>query len=766
VLPAAAAGTPKVAVIVLENKEYGAILGNASAPYANSLATQGLLFTDYHALQPGSAANYRGMVSGTVAPVPPVPENLFRALDMAARPWIELDESMTGNCGVHDQLKVPGTTQVLYVPGHDPAYVMRNNESCATSDVPLTSDAQLSSLPEFTYIVPNACDDMHTYPRTGSCPSYFGPVTGADVIKIGDNWLTHVVPLLLADPNMTVVITFDEGLDTSQQRILTVEVGAGVTATSDGQRYDHYSLEAGLYGFLGLGIAPNHGSTAVPLPIAPNSDQSLAVDVEGPGSVASQPTGIDCGSGTSGTCATTFAKGTDVTLTATPADTFDGWDGDCTGTGDCVLSMDGARNVTALFGPTATLSVYPPDHGVITSDVGGIDCPGVCIHDYAVGTTVTLTSESDPGWMLTSWGGDCTGVTDTVCTLTVNADASASVTYESVALPTYTLTVTTDGTGHGTVKSDTGAIDCPTACADDFDEDTIVVLSAHPGPNSDFTGWSGACTGTATSCQVTMDDPESVNATFDAAPVLLTIDDDDPAVAYDGWLGVADPAAQGGAYRMSDVANDKATWKSTKTTSLTWTTHVGPAGGKATVTIDGKSKGTVDLYAAAPARHAQTFAGLTLKVHTIVVKVAGTRNASSSGTEVAIDAFSSGGAATPESDKTIRYDAWVGTGSSHAVGGAYRSSSAKNETVTVTFTGTEIDWITSKGPAFGKASVTIDGAAMGTVDLYRASQLWQVTFAYAGLSAGDHTLVIRVLGQKAVASNGTKVVMDGLTVDS
>lgn len=763
--PALAVGsTPKVAVIVLENKQYSAIVGSASAPYLNSLIAAGMVFTDYHAIQSGSAPNYRGMTAGTTAPVPPVPDNIFRAFDQASRPWIELEESMTGNCGVHDASKVPGTSQVLYIAGHDPAYVMRSNESCATHAVPLVSDAQLASLPEFSYIVPNACGDMHTLAKTAPCPSFFGPVAGGDLVQVGDNWLAHVVPLLLADPGMTVIITFDEGIDLTAQRIVTIEAGAGVVPGSDGQRYDHYGLLAGLYGFFGLGTAPNNGATATPLPIAPAATRAVDVDVQGPGTVTSDPAGIDCGPGPTGTCSASFAKGSSVTLTATPdADQeFDGWSGDCTGIGDCILSMDVARSVTAVFGTTATLTVDPPDHGVVGSDVGGIDCPAVCSRDYAVGTAVTLTSISDPGWTFGAWGGDCTGAPPSGCTLTIDADASVSVTYDP--LPTYTLNVSTDGTGQGSVSSDLGAIDCPTACADDYVEGQTVVLSANPGPNSDLSAWTGACTGAGPSCSVTMNAAQSVNASFDAAPDLQTLDDDDPAIFYNGWRGVADASASGGAYRMSDVVGDQATWKSTKTASLTWVSHEGPAGGKATVTIDGKSKGTVDLYASSPARHSETFAGLTANVHTVIVKVIAGHNAASSGTEVGIDSFSSGGAVTPESSPSIKYDAWAGTASGHALGGAYRSSAAKSATATVRFTGTEIDWITSKGPAFGKASVSIDGAPIETVDLYRASQVWQSTIAYGGLAGGPHTMVIRVLGQKAGASNGTKVVVDGFKI--
>ena len=50
-------------------------------------------------------------------------------------------------------------------------------------------------------------------------------------------------------------------------------------------------------------------------------------------------------------CATEYDEGTEVTLTADPGtgSSFTGWSGDCTGTGDCVLTMDVDKAVTATF---------------------------------------------------------------------------------------------------------------------------------------------------------------------------------------------------------------------------------------------------------------------------------------------------------------------------------------------------------------------------------------------------------------------------------
>jgi len=67
----------------------------------------------------------------------------------------------------------------------------------------------------------------------------------------------------------------------------------------------------------------------------------------GEGSVTSSPSGIDCGS----ICAATYDEGTGVTLTATPStgSIFAGWSGACSGTGDCVVTMDANKLVTATF---------------------------------------------------------------------------------------------------------------------------------------------------------------------------------------------------------------------------------------------------------------------------------------------------------------------------------------------------------------------------------------------------------------------------------
>jgi hypothetical protein len=266
-------GTRKVVLIVDENAPFTKIVDKASAPYMNALVSQGVLFTDYHAITTGSAKDYRAMSSGRTDQVTPPSDNIYEALDTSDIPWTSFQESMVDNCGAGSSGTVPGTSVPLYTPGHDASHMFRANDACATNDVPLVSDTQLQTLPDFSVIIPNECDDMHTFPTgdqefpSGTCPSYFGPVSGENKREIGDAWLQHVVPLLLADPTVTVLITFDEGGRANAQHVYTVEVGGVAAGTTDATTYDHYGLLAGLYDAFALGTAPNSAATAVPLPI-------------------------------------------------------------------------------------------------------------------------------------------------------------------------------------------------------------------------------------------------------------------------------------------------------------------------------------------------------------------------------------------------------------------------------------------------------------------------------------------------------------------
>src|SRR4029453_16957757 len=70
----------------------------------------------------------------------------------------------------------------------------------------------------------------------------------------------------------------------------------------------------------------------------------LTVNVSGDGSLASNPIGVECGSGQ---CVTDFPSGTSVTLVPQggAAGVFGSWSGACTGTRACTVAMTAARSV-------------------------------------------------------------------------------------------------------------------------------------------------------------------------------------------------------------------------------------------------------------------------------------------------------------------------------------------------------------------------------------------------------------------------------------
>src|SRR5207247_6685833 len=178
----------------------------------------------------------------------------------------------------------------------------------------------------------------------------------------------------------------------------------------------------------------------------------------GSGTVTSAPAGINCGA----TCSASFASGTVVTLTATPAagSTFSGWSGaGCSGTGACVLTLSAATTVTATFSlPSFALTVSKggTGSGTVTSAPIGINCGATCSASFPSGTGVTLTATTVAGSTFTGWtGGGCSGTG--ACTVTLSAATTVTATF---SLPSFALTVSKAGTGSGTVTSSPAGINC------------------------------------------------------------------------------------------------------------------------------------------------------------------------------------------------------------------------------------------------------------------------------------------------------------------
>jgi hypothetical protein len=245
--------------------------------------------------------------------------------------------------------------------------------------------------------------------------------------------------------------------------------------------------------------------------------------------------------------------------------------------------------------------------------------------------------------------------------------------------------------------------------------------------------------------------------------MLPVVQETSSLVQFDAWRYVKDSVASGGAYRQDRTAGQSASFSFTGT-SVSWITEKGSTFGIANVSIDGVNKGAVDLYAATKSRVAQTYSGLSSGAHTIVVAVAGTKNAHATNNFVAVDAFKVGTAVTQESAPTITFDSWANIAAAAADGGAYRRTAVANSVARTTFSGTGVDWVTVTGPTYGQAQVFIDGVDQGRMDLYSPTQQLAVVKSYGGLGAGSHTLIIVVLGTHSGSAGGNNVAVDGFVV--
>src|SRR5580704_7047285 len=241
----------------------------------------------------------------------------------------------------------------------------------------------------------------------------------------------------------------------------------------------------------------------------------------GDGTVSSTPPGISC----QPTCGATFKIGTKVALTATPTggSMFAGWGDACSGMSSCTVTLEENTSAVATFSllPLLTVTNNGTGLGSVTSNPSGIDCGHTCSAAFRPGTQVTLTATPGSNSSFAGWsGGGCSGNSST-CTLILSANTQVSASFGATTIPV--LSVALSGTGQGTVTSNPSGINCGPTCSAGFKSGTRVVLTETPGTNSTFTGWSGGgCSGTSSSCTVTLTANTQVSASFGAAtiPVL------------------------------------------------------------------------------------------------------------------------------------------------------------------------------------------------------------------------------------------------------
>jgi acid phosphatase len=237
-----------IVIVVEENKAYAQVIGNPDAPYINSLATRGALFTRSYGVTHPSQPNYLALFSGSThglasnaCPLELGGGNLGGALLARGLSFASYSESMP-------ETGFEGCVHGAYRRKHNPA---ANWRELAAYNLPFSAFPQdYAQLPTVALVVPDQDNDMHD-----------GSVARADV------WLDrHIEPYAqwAIKHNSLLIVTWDEDDGSADNRVATLFAGPMVKRGSSAQRINHYSILRTVEEMYGL---PHLGNSADAQPV-------------------------------------------------------------------------------------------------------------------------------------------------------------------------------------------------------------------------------------------------------------------------------------------------------------------------------------------------------------------------------------------------------------------------------------------------------------------------------------------------------------------
>lgn len=241
-----------IVVMLMENEEASAVLGDSSAPYINTLAHSYGVAAQSFAITHPSLPNYLALTSGSTHGITSdctdctvKATNIVDQLETAGISWKAYLEGMPSSC-------YRGGGSGGYAKKHNPFIyyddVASSPRRCArlVGFPNLAADLRAGRLPTYAWISPNLCDDGHDCGVSGS-----------------ERFLKGVVPSLLAElgPHGFLIITWDEGSSDRAccangahgGRIATIVLGPDVRhGSNESEPVDHYGVLATIEEALGL----------------------------------------------------------------------------------------------------------------------------------------------------------------------------------------------------------------------------------------------------------------------------------------------------------------------------------------------------------------------------------------------------------------------------------------------------------------------------------------------------------------------------------
>ncbi len=434
------ATAPHIMMIVDENTSYGAsdsspyVIGNSKAPYINDtlIKKDGYTsLTNWYSFEHNSPLDYMDFVSGCAhngLSKPYTDPTVVNELDTAGFTW---KAYMDGLASGQTCYTGTGAGTNNYSQTHNPfiyfSQIINNTPECNANVVPyqqsqLSTDLNSTTPPDFVWITPNECNDMH---------SLCAPLNNH--VGQGDAWLAANLPTVLSSDwytkgNGIVIITFDEGASGDNQPGTSEGAGGHIATLVISQN------SCGSFAGTGNNFATLRGiEEAYGVPLLNNSGNATYGDIH-----PAFTDGACNGSGGTGTISGVVTssqtalpiEGATVTCTCNSTPTGTDVNGKysftnvAVGTYSVTFSDSGfvtqiANNVGVTSGNTTTVNAQlvpasgsPP---TVVQDVGvaarsTTTSFSVATSSTATGDLLAISTESDAGSSKTS--ATVTGVTD------------------------------------------------------------------------------------------------------------------------------------------------------------------------------------------------------------------------------------------------------------------------------------------------------------------------------------------------------------------
>jgi uncharacterized repeat protein (TIGR02543 family) len=195
-----------------------------------------------------------------------------------------------------------------------------------------------------------------------------------------------------------------------------------------------------------------------------------------------------------------------VDISATPAAgyQFVNWTGEVANpnSASTTITMNANKTATANFSViqrTLTMAVSP--------GAGGTTTPGVGAHDYNDGTVVDISATPAAGYQFVNWTGEVANPNSASTTITMNANKTATANFSVISVIQRTLTMA--------VSPDAGGTTTPGVGAHDYNDGTVVDISATPAAGYQFVSWTGEVANLeSASTTITMNANKTATAVF------------------------------------------------------------------------------------------------------------------------------------------------------------------------------------------------------------------------------------------------------------